>query len=138
MSAIHKVLMQGNLASLSEAQKLSYFEAVCESVGLNPLTAPFEFLRFQGKEVMYAKRNCTDQLRQIHHISVIIVSREVVDDCYVVVARATHPTGRQDEAIGAVPIAGLKGEARSNALMKAETKAKRRVTLSICGPVVSR
>jgi hypothetical protein len=32
-----------------------------------------------------------------------------------------------------VPIANLKGEARANAFMKAETKAKRRVTLSICG-----
>jgi hypothetical protein len=35
--------------------------------------------------------------------------------------------------MGAVAIAGLKGEALANALMKAETKAKRRVTLSISG-----
>jgi hypothetical protein len=33
----------------------------------------------------------------------------------------------------AVPIAGLRGEARANAMMKAETKAKRRATLAICG-----
>ena len=32
-----------------------------------------------------------------------------------------------------MPITGLKGEALANALMKAETKAKRRVTLSLCG-----
>jgi len=32
-----------------------------------------------------------------------------------------------------VSIAGLRGEAASNAVMKAVTKAKRRVTLSICG-----
>lgn len=120
MSAIHKVLMQGNLASLSDAQKVSYFEAVCESVGLNPLTAPFEFIKFQGKEVMYAKRNCTDQLRSIHHISVNIKSREVIDGCLVVTAQAVHPTGRVDESVGAVPIEGLKGEARSNAIMKCE------------------
>lgn len=43
------------------------------------------------------------------------------------------PHGRQDESIGAVPIAALKGEALANAMMKCETKAKRRVTLSICG-----
>ena len=30
-------------------------------------------------------------------------------------------------------LAILKGEAKANAVMKAETKAKRRVTLSICG-----
>jgi hypothetical protein len=38
-----------------------------------------------------------------------------------------------DAAKGAVSVQGLKGEALANALMKAETKAKRRATLSICG-----
>jgi hypothetical protein len=51
----------------------------------------------------------------------------------VVTARATMPDGRVDESIGALPIDKLQGEARANALMKCETKAKRRVTLSICG-----
>jgi hypothetical protein len=35
--------------------------------------------------------------------------------------------------MGAVSIAGLKGDALVNATLKAITKAKRRVTLSICG-----
>jgi len=61
------------------------------------------------------------------------VAREVVEGCYVVTAQAAMPSGRCDESIGAVPIENLKGESRSNAMMKAETKAKRRVTLSICG-----
>ena len=51
----------------------------------------------------------------------------------MVTARATTPDDRTDEAIGAVPLAGLRGEALANAFMKAETKSKRRVTLSICG-----
>ncbi len=51
----------------------------------------------------------------------------------MVTARATLPSGRTDESIGAVPIDTLKGESRANAMMKAETKAKRRVTLSISG-----
>ena len=33
----------------------------------------------------------------------------MVEDCYVVTARASFPDGRHDESIGAVPIAGLKG-----------------------------
>jgi len=69
----------------------------------------------------------------IHNVSVLIVARESVEGCYVVTARAVLPSNRQDESLGAVPIEGLKGEARSNAMMKAETKAKRRVTLAICG-----
>ena len=63
----------------------------------------------------------------------IFMAREVIEDCYVCTARASFPDGRHDESIGAVPIAGLKGEARSNAMMKCETKAKRRVTLSLVG-----
>jgi hypothetical protein len=43
------------------------------------------------------------------------------------------PSDRTDESIGAVPLDGLNGVDRANAMMKAETKAKRRVTLAICG-----
>jgi len=35
--------------------------------------------------------------------------------------------------LGALSLKGLNAEDRANAIMKAETKAKRRVTLSICG-----
>jgi hypothetical protein len=69
----------------------------------------------------------------LHKVSITIVSRERLDDIYVVTARATTPDGRTDEATGAVSIAGLQGEQLANAIMKAETKAKRRVTLSIVG-----
>ena len=130
---ISKVLLGGDLAQLTPAQKISYYRSLCDSLGLNPLTQPFEYLRLSGREVLYAKRNCTDQLRHQHAISVQIVGREIVEDCYVVTARASFPNGRHDESIGAVPIAGLKGESRSNAMMKCETKAKRRVTLSLVG-----
>lgn len=130
---IERVLIHGDLRQLTPAQKVSYYKAVCESVGLNPLTQPFQYLVLNGKEILYATRAATEQLRQVHAVSVQIMAREVVEDCYVVTARAMLASGRQDENIGAVPIANLKGEARANAMMKAETKAKRRVTLAICG-----
>ena len=130
---LSKVLLDGNLASLNAAQRVEYMTRVCESLGLNPLTKPFEFISLNGKLVMYAKRDCTEQLRKIHGVSISILSREVVEGVYVVTVRAQDKTGRQDESIGAVPIQGLQGEAKANALMKCETKAKRRVTLSVCG-----
>ncbi|MDQ3831524.1 MAG: hypothetical protein M3361_19940 [Candidatus Tectomicrobia bacterium] len=40
---------------------------------------------------------------------------------------------REDESTGAVSVGNLRGDALANALMKCETKAKRRVTLSIAG-----
>lgn len=133
IASIEKVLIQGDLSTLSEGDRLTYYTRVCESLGLNPLTQPFSYIRLNGKLTLYAKRECTEQLRKIHSVSVTIVSRELVDDIYVVTARATLPDGRCDESIGAVPLGNLQGEARANGIMKAETKAKRRVTLSICG-----
>jgi hypothetical protein len=130
---IERVIIHGDLRQLNPQQKVSYYNAVCESVGLNPLTQPFQYLVLSGREVLYARREATDQLRHLHNVSVAITARELMEDCYIVTARASLPDGRTDESIGAVPIASLKGEARANALMKAETKAKRRVTLAICG-----
>lgn len=130
---MEKVLIQGDLKVLTPLERVSYYDGVCKSLGLNPLTRPFDYLILNGKLQLYAKRECTEQLRQIHDVSLTIKAREVTDGCYVVTAQASLPNGRRDESIGAVPLEGLKGENRSNAIMKAETKAKRRVTLSICG-----
>lgn len=130
---IEQVLVGGDLSKLSADERLGYYRMVCESIGLNPLTKPFEFITLNGKLTLYARKDATDQLRNIHQTSVVIIAREVVEGCYVVTAQAKLPSGRTDESIGAVPIENLKGEAKCNAMMKAETKAKRRVTLSICG-----
>ncbi len=131
--AIEQVLVNGDLSKLTPQQRVSYYNSVCASLDLNPLTKPFSYISLNGKLVLYALKDCTEQLRSKRSVSVTIAAREVAEDCYVVTARASLPAGRQDESIGAVSIGGLKGENRANAMMKAETKAKRRVTLSICG-----
>jgi hypothetical protein len=125
--------MVGDLSELSTAQRADYYTAVCRSLGLNPLTKPFEFLTLNSKLRLYALRDCTDQLRRIHGISIYITNREKMGDIYIVTARAKDRAGREDESTGAVALGTLKGDALCNALMKAETKAKRRVTLSIAG-----
>lgn len=130
---MERVLLAGDLSKLSNADRLFYYSHVCESVGLNPLTRPFDYLQLNGKLTLYAKRDATDQLRKIHGVSIAISNRETIEGVYVVTARAKDKTGREDESTGAVTITGLKGDSLANALMKAETKAKRRVTLSICG-----
>lgn len=133
-AVLEQVVVQGDLSKLQPAERVAYYKTVCESVGLNPFTKPFEYITLNGKLTLYAKRDATDQLRSINGVSVEITSREMHDNgIYVVTARAKDRNGRTDEAIGAVSIAGLKGDALANAIMKAETKAKRRVTLSICG-----
>lgn len=129
---IESVLIGGDLKSLSSEERVSYYNRVCESVGLNPLTKPFEYITLNGKLTLYAKRDATDQLRKVHSVSIDNVKHDTVDDLIIVTASASIGD-RSDTATGAVSLAGLKGEAKANAIMKAETKAKRRVTLSICG-----
>lgn len=133
---IHSIISRGDISTLNEQEKTQYYTGLCQSVGLNPLTRPFEYITLQGKLTLYVRKDATEQLRRIHSVSIKITGREQVGDCYVVTAQASMPDGRADESIGAVPIADtLKGADRANALMKAETKAKRRVTLSIIGLV---
>lgn len=131
--AIERVLIQGDLSQLGPKERVAYYNKVCESLGLNPLTQPFDYVKFQGKEKLYAKRDATDQLRAIYRVSIRIASREVNDGVLNVIAVATLPDGRSDEALGSLSVQGLRGDALALAQMKAETKAKRRATLSICG-----
>ncbi len=131
--ALQAALAEGQLQKLSVPQRLQFLAATCKSIGLNPLSRPFEFITLQGKMVMYARKDATDQLRRMQNVSLKIVSREIVGDVLMVTAQAVMPGGRQDEAIGAVPWPKTGAEAQAMAAMKCETKAKRRVTLSICG-----
>jgi len=128
-----QVLIGGDLAKLSAGQRADYYLKVCESIGVNPYTKPFDFITLNGKLTLYAKRDCTDQLRRINGVSCTITAREKLEDLYIVTAKARDKDQREDESTGVVSLLGLKGEALANALMKAETKSKRRVTLSICG-----
>lgn len=132
-SIMEAVITKGDISKLTPEERTRYYAAVCDSIGLNPLTQPFQYITLNGKLTLYARKDATDQLRSLRGVSVVIASRERLDDVYLVTARATTADGRTDESIGAVSIAKLAGDALANALMKAETKAKRRVTLSICG-----
>jgi len=130
---IEQVVMQGDLSKLNPEQRVLYYKKVCDSAGLNPFTRPFDYITLNGKLTLYAKKDATDQLRKVNGISIDKLEDRVVDDLYIVKAYARTKDGRTDAATGAVTIGHLKGEAKANAIMKAETKAKRRVTLSISG-----
>ena len=132
-NVLERVLVSGDLAGLTESQRLEYYRAVCESLGINPLTRPFEYLKLNGRLVLYATRAAADQLRAIHGISIIDARIERQDDLITVTVRGRTRDGREDVEVGVVSVAGLRGEALANAQMKALTKAKRRLTLSLAG-----
>lgn len=130
---LSSLVMNGDLSKLTPLQKVNYYRQYCERLGLDPLSQPFKIMKLQGKETMYCDRGGTQQLSRLNKVSHAVVARESSNGCYVVTAQASTPDGRKTESIGAVPIENLKGEALCNAMMKAETKAKRRATLDLLG-----
>ncbi|EIK8371164.1 hypothetical protein LKT09_001831 [Campylobacter coli] len=126
-------LVKGDLSKLSDVERASYVKNLCESLGLNMLTKPFEYIVLNGKLTLYANKSATDQLRQIRKVSITKTEVAQVGDIYMVTAYAATPDGRTDCDTGALNIKNLGGDNLANAIMKAITKAKRRVTLSICG-----
>jgi hypothetical protein len=130
---MNSVITKGDLSQLTPEERVRYYGEVCASVGLNPLTKPFEYITLNNKLTLYALRNCTDQLRTLHGVSVEELVESERDGIFIITAKVRNRQGRTDMAKGAVAIANLKGDVLANAMMKAETKAKRRATLSLCG-----
>jgi len=130
---VEQVITKGDLAELSPADRVSYYNTLCQSLGLNPLTRPFEYITMDKKLVLYARKDATEQLRKINGISIWKIENTIEDGCLIVTAYARTPDGREDIDEGIVFIKGKVGDSLANLQMKAITKAKRRVTLSICG-----
>lgn len=134
LSEIERVMLVGDLSKLSPLERVTYYKAVCDSLGLNPLTRPFEYITLKGKLTFYARKDCTEQLRKINGVSITKIERAVVmEKMYEVIAYGVDKFGREDCGMGVVSIEGLRGDDLANAMMKAETKSKRRLTLSISG-----
>lgn len=129
---LSNLVLKGDLTGLTNEQKVDYYGKFCERLGLDPLTQPFKILRLQGKEVLYCDRSGAQQLNKLYGVSHEVKSRETMNELYVVTARASMPD-RFTDSIGAVNIKGLSGDNLANAMMKAETKAKRRATLDLLG-----
>jgi len=130
---ISALVIKGDLSGLNQEQKVQYYRLFCERLGLDPLTQPFKLLSLQGKQVLYCDRSGAQQLNKKHGVSHEIKTRESSGDLYIVTCRASLPDGRFTESIGAVNVKGLAGDNLANAMMKGETKAKRRATLDLLG-----
>lgn len=133
LDRISNLILTGDLSKLSPDEKVIYYGKLCKSLGLNPLTKPFDYIVLQGREVLYANKNCAEQLRLLHGISVVDSTQDIVNNMCVVKVKVQDKNGRYDIGTGVVPLGNLTGDALANAIMKAETKAKRRATLSLCG-----
>jgi len=130
---IRDLVLVGDLGRFTPDQKVEYYNRMCDALELNPVTRPFEFMVLKGKTVLYALKGATEQLRKKDGISVIDMKKEFEDGLYIVTVTVQNASGRRDMATGIVDIKGKTGDDKANLMMKGETKAKRRATLSISG-----
>ena len=131
------IVTKGDISALSPQEQSQYYITLCERLKLDAATQPFALLRLNGKLVMYPTKGATDQLASVWGIDRELVEQPTIIDTGAgkiirAVCRATW-RGRVDTSTGTVPVPNGGGEALCNALLKAETKAKRRATLSILG-----
>lgn len=141
-SSMTTLILKGDISKLNDTEKVQYYHAICSRLGVDPMTKPFDYLVLQGKQTLYLNKGGAEQLNKVHRVSMSITDSKKVDDIYVVTARAEVPgyaekTGvsgsRYNDSTGAVSVKGLYGDALCNAMMKAETKAKRRATIGLLG-----
>lgn len=160
---IEQALTIGDLSQMPPELRVRYYIGACQSMGLNPYTKPLDAIKTDnGEVILYPNKGAAEQLRRIYRVSLSTVNREQLNGLYIVTVKARTPDGREEEAIGAVPIEApvgqwktsqngkrffeeakdkdgqpvyspLRGKDLANALKKAETQAKRRATLGICG-----
>ena len=119
--------------ALSREHRSALLVGLARKLGLNPLSGAVMFLRTQGRETLYVTKSGTDQIaarerlrrETIRGPEVVAVEGRKLVLCQV---RATHPDGRSEVSTATLALGDP-----VNDLMKCETKAKRRATLSVCG-----
>ncbi|WP_414623876.1 hypothetical protein [Calothrix sp. CCY 0018] len=136
-AAIEKVReSNGDVSKLTAVERKIVYLEMCRAYGLDPLSFPLDYIENKGKLKIYLNSIGAAQLRDRFGISTRIKSRELLEDMWVVTVEAQRGE-RTEEATGAASILDKYGKTspdqKTNALKKAETQAKRRATLSICG-----
>jgi hypothetical protein len=130
---LEQLMLKQDLSQLTPAQRVEFYKAKCNHIGLDPSDLPFEYIKLQGKLMLYATKHCAEQLRKKHSISIKNLRKEMDDGIYTVTVDAELPDGRTDTDCGSVDTTGSSRSDLANQKLKAVTKAKRRVTLSIIG-----
>lgn len=134
MQKYRAAIMSVDFARLSEDERFNWLIHTCQKIGIDPITKPIEFITLNGKLKPYFTRMATDEIRKNEGINIDLAERKIDSEMGIIsiIVKASTPDGRVDFATGIVALP--KGaENIANAIMKAETKAKRRATLSICG-----
>ena len=133
-----KFVPLNDLSSLSEEQKLAYYNSVCEYFDVPPELNLLYFDWFDSgdgarKYLLYAAKGFTDMMRGKLGIETDSLDESVSDGVVRYKCKGHDMNGRHEIAIGASVISGLTGKKLEDAFAKAQTKATRRMTLQFVG-----
>jgi hypothetical protein len=139
VSAYERAILFGDVAKLSERERLEYLKELASSVGLSPISRPFGYLPVRDSLTVYLTATGAAQLRRIHNISITeIVDEGIVNGFYRVKVYGRMPNGRVDVEYGSVACTFADGamhrpQELENDRKKVLTQAKTRLTKSMVG-----
>lgn len=128
-----------DLESLTEHQRQEYVRGVCKHMGV-PDNLNLIALTYvddgdgPARLVPYAKRGATENVRNSLQIDIESLDHKMVNGSIVFTVTArSKVTGRREISTGSKWIDNLQGTALDDAIMTAQTRALRRVTLQFIG-----
>jgi hypothetical protein len=127
-----------DLEALTEAQRQDYVKAVCEHMGI-PSNLNLIMLTYLDEQdgprrlVAYAKRGATELIRNHRFINVTNMESKQIGGSVVFTVTGKDGEGRQEMSTGSKFIEGLTGRELDDAIMTAQTRATRRMTLQFVG-----
>jgi len=127
-----------DLESMNEEQRQQYVRNVCEHMGVPP-ELNLVMLTYLDEQdgprrlVAYAKRGATEIIRNNRSINVTELTSKEIGGSIVFTATGKDATGRQEMSTGSRYIKDLVGRELDDAIMTAQTRATRRMTLQFVG-----
>jgi hypothetical protein len=127
-----------DLESLNEEQREQYYLSACEHFGVPADLNLLAFIYMEaeaGKRnlVLYAKKGATDIIRSRMEITTTRLTKDTGSGYVAWIAEGKNPGGRVEMAVGSASTEGLKGQSLASAVMTAQTRATRRMTLQFVG-----
>jgi hypothetical protein len=141
-------LRTGDLSTLPEPEQDKILVKMCAHYGLDPILRPFCIIPAQNKKIWYATKAATDMVAARDHLTrrfkerridrelmICEIIMEITDGKRVEEGTAVVSLGEfaRDPKTGQITERMLAGEGLANAIMRCETKAKRRATLAWFG-----
>lgn len=126
----------GDINGLTAIERKLYYLQMCDFYKFDWKTFPFDYIENDGKLKLYVNQTGCSHLRNRYQVSTKIKSREIIEGMWIVTVEASRGN-RTEEATGAASLFDKYGKTtpqlKANSLKKAETQARRRATLAICG-----